>query len=121
VYSLEKRRKQHGREAPGGHQATRTERRQNVNQDERGVGDGEPPRRRPDRRESEHHAHSVQEADDVLDITLQVAAGILTGAKVSSLERFPIVRSTAIMVLLRRGGLHGAVLDGFADAGVGGL
>ncbi len=37
------------------------------------------------------------------------------------LERFPIVRSTAVMVLLSRGGRNGAVFDGLAHAGVGGL
>jgi hypothetical protein len=37
------------------------------------------------------------------------------------LERFPIVRSTAVMVLLSAGGEDGAVLDGFAHSRVGGL
>jgi hypothetical protein len=37
------------------------------------------------------------------------------------LERFPIVHSTAVVVLLSPGGTHGAVLDGFAHARAGGL
>jgi len=37
------------------------------------------------------------------------------------LERFPIVHSTAVMVLLWRGGRNGTVLDGFADARAGRL
>jgi aminobenzoyl-glutamate transport protein len=37
------------------------------------------------------------------------------------LVRFPIVRSTAVMVLLSAGGEDGAVLDGFAHSRVSGL
>ena len=37
-------------------------------------------------------------------------------AALKRLERFPIVRSTAVMVLLSPGGTHGAVFDGFAHA-----
>jgi hypothetical protein len=37
------------------------------------------------------------------------------------LERFPIVRSTAVMVLLWAGGPHGAVFDGLAHPRAGRL
>jgi hypothetical protein len=36
------------------------------------------------------------------------------------LERFPIVRSTALMVLLSRGGSDGAVFEGLAHTRIGG-
>ena len=59
--------------------------------------------------------------DRARDLVNNIAQAVRARYEMTLLERFPIVRSTAVMVLLSPGGTHGAVLDGFAHARVGGL